>query len=233
MLLFISRETACISEVLFSYLLCDQVCVRVHMWLSQQNSAVMYVRVCVCVYFSFLCLVIVIQLSPAPAPSQRAGIIQSIALSPTAPFCTLLTSSNSLQLCCYTFTLYSSILWRQTFVVSQRETGLGRKVSILLPTESYFHSEPHTHCVGYRWIKACAACPWPDLPSHFILSFLLLHVSVPVAGQCLCVFVCAYACVDMHWMINPPYSWLRRITVHAAFLHDTVFWVAFCFWRRL
>lgn len=39
---------------------------------------------CVCI-FSFLCLVIVIQLSPAPAPSQRAGIIQSIALSATAP----------------------------------------------------------------------------------------------------------------------------------------------------
>lgn len=141
MLLFISQENTCISEVLFSYLLCHQVCVRVHMWLSQLNRAVTYVRVCVCVcvYFSFLCLVIVIQLSPAPAPSQRAGIIQSIALSPTAPFCTLLTSSNSLQPCCYTFTVYSSILW--PFVVSQRETGLGIKVSIFLPTESYFQSD--------------------------------------------------------------------------------------------
>lgn len=49
-------------------------------------------------------------------------------------------------------------------------------------------------------------------------------MSVPVAGQGLCVC----ACVDMRWMINPPYSWMRRITVHAAFLHDTVFWVAFC-----
>lgn len=29
-------------------------------------------------------------------------------------------------------------------------------------------------------------------------------------------------------MINPPYSWMRRITVHAASLHDTVLWVAFC-----
>lgn len=33
-----------------------------------------------CVYILSLRLVIVIQLSPAPAPSQRAGIIQSIAL---------------------------------------------------------------------------------------------------------------------------------------------------------
>lgn len=46
----------------------------------------------VCV-FSFFRLVIVIQLSPAPAPSQRAGIIQSIAPSATAPPLTFLTPS--------------------------------------------------------------------------------------------------------------------------------------------
>lgn len=120
--------SACILEVLFCYLLMwSSVRVRVHMWLSQQNSAVTCVRVCV---FSFLCLVIVIQLSPAPAPSQRAGIIQSIALSATAPFCTLLVSNNSFQPCCYTFTVVSSMCWCRTFPVSQRKTRLGRKVSI-------------------------------------------------------------------------------------------------------
>lgn len=100
---------------IFLFVMWSSVCVRVHMWLSQQNSAVTCVRVCV---FSFLCLVIVIQLSPAPAPSQRAGIIQSIALSATAPFCTLLTSNDSFQPCCCTFTLVSSICRCGTFTVS-------------------------------------------------------------------------------------------------------------------
>lgn len=56
------------------------VCVWVIVSVEQCSN----VRVCI---FSFLCLVIVIQLSPAPAPSQRAGIIQSIALSATAHLC--------------------------------------------------------------------------------------------------------------------------------------------------
>lgn len=32
----------------------------------------------------------------------------------------------------------------------------------------------------------------------------------------------------MRWMINPPYSWMRRTTVHAAALHDTS--VLGCVW---
>lgn len=137
-LLFTPQRSTCTLEVLFIFFyVYASVCVRVHMWLSQENSAVTCVRVCV---FSFLCLVIVIQLSPAPAPSQRAGIIQSIALSATAPFCTLLTSNNSFQPCCYTFTVVSSMCWCRTFTESQRKMRLGRKVSRLLPPESCFHS---------------------------------------------------------------------------------------------
>lgn len=69
-----------ITEVRKSFwYMMERVCVCAR---DQSNSAVMCVCVCI---FSFLRLVIVIQLSPAPAPSQRAGIIQSIALSATAP----------------------------------------------------------------------------------------------------------------------------------------------------
>ncbi|MEQ2254117.1 hypothetical protein ILYODFUR_000426 [Ilyodon furcidens] len=63
--------------------------------------------------------IIVIQLSPAPAPSQRAGIIQSIAPSATAPpnicvpclelfLCSFIILSTSYLLCAYN-TAYNAL----------------------------------------------------------------------------------------------------------------------------
>lgn len=131
--------SACILEVLFCHLLMwSSVRVRVHMWLSQQNSAVTCVRVCI--FFPLFSHRDPAQSCSSPLPACRYHSIHRSLCHCTflhPPCLQQLLPTLLLHLHCG----FIHVLMSNLSCEPKKDKIREKSVHILLPPKSYFHSD--------------------------------------------------------------------------------------------